>query len=120
MDRILYDNALPHERVKDLSSLDTPLIAVQCLFSPSSIINKLTRFLHFTLRSDLWTIYIYFFLLTFLVAEQHVYCYARVVLFKLLNLLRRYRELNSFPVILIFIRPLPRYALMIFFNLFVM
>ena len=120
MDRILYDNALPHERVKDLSSLDTPLIAVQCLFSPSSIINKLTRFLHFTLRSDLWTIYIYFFLLTFLVAEQHVYCYARVVLFKLINLLNRHWKLKFFPIILFFKGPQPANSLSILLNVFMM
>ena len=48
---------------KDLSSIDMPLIAVLCLFFPSTIVNRLNCFLHFTLRSDLRAVYILWFFL---------------------------------------------------------
>ena len=60
------------------------------------------------------------YILTFLVVEEHVYSYAGVLLFKLINLLNRYWKLKPFPIILFFIRSQEVNSLRMMLNIFVM
>ena len=91
--RSLCRNASLWVAFKGLRSLDVIFIAVQCLFSPPTIINKLACFPHFSSRSDLRAVYI-----PLLLWNSN----AQIALLKLTFFQYCYQKNKSLPVILVF------------------